>query len=68
MCFDYLNRSVGPHIGHDLAGREMEIYQDAPRLIRVKTGLDSLRSRFDWFTFVKYFHGFAWVGFGQVSS
>ena len=24
MCSDYLNRSVGPHIGHDLAGREME--------------------------------------------
>ena len=44
------------------------IYQGAPGLIRVKTGLVFLRSRFDWVTFVKYYHGFARVGFGQVSS
>ena len=37
-------------------------------LIRVKTGLVSLRARFDWVTFVKYVHGFARVGFGQVLS
>ena len=44
------------------------IYQGAPGLIRVKTGLFGLRSRFDWVTLVTYFHGFARVGFGQVSS
>ena len=44
------------------------IYQGAPGLTRVKTGLVCLRSRFDWVTFVKQIHGFARVGFGQVSS
>ena len=46
----------------------IHIYQGAPGLIRVKTGLAFLRSRFDWVTFLKYLHGFARVGFGQVSS
>ena len=41
--------------------------QHAPGLIRVKTGLFFLRSRFDWVTLVKCFHGFARIGFGQVS-
>ena len=44
------------------------IYQGATGLIRVKTGSVWLRSRFDWVTFVKYVHGLARVGIGQVLS
>ena len=44
------------------------IYQGAPGFLRVKTGFVFLRSRCDQVTFVKWFHGFARVGFGHVSS
>ena len=37
------------------------IYQGAPGLIRLKTDLVFLRSRFDWVKLVKHFHGFARV-------
>ena len=43
------------------------VYQGAPGVIRIKTGLVLLRSRLDWVTLVRYFHGFTRVGFGQVS-
>ena len=39
-----------------------------PQVDSGQTGLAFLRLRFDWVTFVKYFHRFARVGFGQVSS
>ena len=40
----------------------IHIYQGAPRLIRVKTGLVFVGSRLDWVTFVKRVHGFARAG------
>ena len=56
------------HMGGFIPCIRIYIYQGAPGLIRVKAGLFFVRSRFDWVTFVKYLHGFAWVGFGQASS
>ena len=37
-------------------------------MIRVKTGLVSLRSRFDWVPFVKYDHGFARAAWAWTGS
>ena len=43
----------------------IHIYQGAPGLIRVKTGLVFLRSRFDWVTFVNDFHGLPGSGLAR---